>query len=408
MPDSVIVPGHKIRFTYKGVELSGIIISTEEALANIKMSNGYNITIPKDEISVIESEEMHQNPATAPEVKNKDAVVDIIATGGTIASRVDYRTGAVTPVTDSSLIGGNIPNLSKFPHNIFALKPMLSENMTPEVWAKIARKANDSMKEGRSVIILHGTDTMAYTASALSFMFQGLRKPLIMVGSQRSSDRPSTDAFPNLEGALEFSSRDIGEVGISMHQNLSDNRISLVRGVRARKMHSSRRDAFHPMGEPPMAIFEKNEVRIDPSVRSTRDDYQFNPALESSVSLIYFHPMLSEDDFLNICEGKKAVVIAGTGLGHVGSRLFRSIGKLRREGVHFGMVTQCLNGKVDMNVYSTGRELLRAGVIPLSNMLPEVALVKFSHVLANYDTEKVDEMMVTNLRGEIIEREGIM
>lgn len=407
MPDPAIVANLKIKFTYRGMELSGIIISTDENLVNIKLSNGYNISVPEEEISILESETISNNSTIQEPVKQEGAVVDIIATGGTIASRVDYRTGAVTPVTDSHIIGDNIPNLANFPHNVMAIDPMLSENMTPDVWIKIAKLVNESQKGGRSAILLHGTDTMAYTASALSFMFDGMRRPIILVGSQRSSDRPSTDAFSNLEGALEFSRTEIGEVGIAMHKGLSDQEISLIRGVRARKMHSSRRDAFRPMGEEPMALFGQGKVTVNSSVSLTRENYIFKPKLERKVSLIYFHPFMTETDFYQLCNGKAAVVIAGTGLGHIGSRLFDSIKQLRDNGVFIGMVTQCLNGKVDLNVYSTGRELLKLGVIPLSNMLPETALVKFSHVLANYPREEVEGAMVRNLRGEIVERELI-
>ncbi|MFG1449136.1 MAG: Glu-tRNA(Gln) amidotransferase subunit GatD [Thermoplasmataceae archaeon] len=404
--DRLSEQGEKIKFIYKGIEMSGIVVSHDSRQFNIKLSSGYNISVPNDSIEITESERIQVSHQHSSPSHDQDAEVEIIATGGTIASRVDYITGAVTPVFDPGILGENIPNINSFRYDVKIMDPILSENMTPEIWQNIGNMVKESQMVGRSTIILHGTDTMAYTASALAFMFRSLHRPVILVGSQRSSDRPSTDAFLNLEAALEFSRINIGEVGICMHSSISDTSVSLLRGVRTRKMHSSRRDAFRSPGVPPMASYVNGSSSVNPDTTPcSTDSLDFKPSLEKKVSLVYFHPMMEPEDFSALSEGKKIVVIAGTGMGHVSSKLFEPLKELSKEGTRFMMTTQCLGGRVDLDVYSTGRRLTELGVIPLGDMFPETALVKAMHVAANYPEEKFRETMISNMRGEILSRE---
>ncbi len=404
--DRLSEQGEKIKFIYKGIEMSGIVVSHDSRQFNIKLSSGYNISVPNDSIEITESERIQVSHQHSSPSHDQDAEVEIIATGGTIASRVDYITGAVTPVFDPGILGENIPNINSFRYDVKIMDPILSENMTPEIWQNIGNMVKESQMVGRSTIILHGTDTMAYTASALAFMFRSLHRPVILVGSQRSSDRPSSDAFLNLEAALEFSRINIGEVGICMHSSISDTSVSLLRGVRTRKMHSSRRDAFRSPGVPPMASYVNGSSSVNPDTTPcSTDSLDFKPSLEKKVSLVYFHPMMEPEDFSALSEGKKIVVIAGTGMGHVSSKLFEPLKELSKEGTRFMMTTQCLGGRVDLDVYSTGRRLTELGVIPLGDMFPETALVKAMHVAANYPEEKFRETMISNMRGEILSRE---
>ena len=236
-------------------------------------------------------------------------------------------------------------------------------------------------------------------------MFEKQSGPIILTGSQRSSDRPSSDAFLNIEGSLEFASTDLGEVCIAMHKGLSDTTINLLRGVRTRKMHSSRRDAFKSIGGPELAEYSKGGIKFKESYKERDDSNELRDKLESRVSLIYFNPILTNEDFETLAFNKRAVVLAGTGLGHVSNRFVPTIRQLSKSGIKFYMTTQCIYGSVNMNVYSTGRELISAGVIPLGNMLSEVALVKSMFVFANYDPDEVDRKMKENLRGEIMDRE---
>ena len=398
--------GEKIKFIYQKMEMSGILVSHDSRQYNIKLSSGYNISVPVDSIEIIQREEITVSHHSSPPSENKEAEVEIIATGGTIASRVDYLTGAVTPVFDPGILGENIPNITSFRYEVKLMEPILSENMTPEIWQRIGSIVHEAQEKGRSCIILHGTDTMSYTASALAFMFSSLKRPVILVGSQRSSDRPSTDAYLNLEAALEFSRQNIGEVGICMHNSISDTSVSLLRGVRTRKMHSSRRDAFRSPGVPPMALYSNRSSTVEPGTfPCSMEKVSFSSSLEKRATLVYFHPLMGPDDFHAMCSGKNIVVIAGTGMGHISSRLFDSLKSLTRDGTKFMMTTQCLGGRVDMDVYSTGRQLTELGVIPLGDMFPETALVKAMHVAANYPADKFKEMMITDMRGELLSRE---
>ena len=401
--------GTLMEFTYKDTKMKGVLVSISEGNLNIKLVNGYNLLVPGSSISDINIiEKIQQNQITGETAKPLEKgtrKVAFIGTGGTIASRVDYITGAVKPVLNPGFLRESVSNLSKYTLDINLLEAVLSENITPDDWVVFARAVKEKLSANDGAVILHGTDTMSYTASALSFMFQSLTGPVVFIGSQRSSDRPSSDAFLNLEGGLEFASSDLGEVCIAMHENSSDDRVALHRAVRSRKMHSSRRDAFHSMGTKPLGIYENNKVTISPEAKLRGEELILNEKLETSVALVYFHPGLTAEDFTAMTEGKRATVIMGTGLGHTGTRLYPVVKDIINRGDHVLMTTQCLYGRVNMNVYSTGRELLRLGVIPLSNMLPEVAMIKAMHVLANYPEEDFRNTMLSNLRGEMLERE---
>lgn len=401
--------GYVIRFNYKDYAFTGTVISMTNGVVNLKLSSGYNLSLPEDSMQDIEvirertigSEEPLKKASSGP-VK-----VGILATGGTIASRVDYVTGAVKPVLNPAFLEDSIQNISEFTLDIDLMDPVLSENLQPEDWIIIARRVKKLLDRNGRCIILHGTDTMSYTASALSFMFSELAGPVVMVGSQRSSDRPSSDAFLNLEGALEFSRAEMGEVGVAMHSSVQETEIAFHRGVRVRKMHTSRRDAFRTIGTTPIAIYSQGRVKfnIDPLKPSDRSTLM--EKLESKVSMVYFHPALSESDLELLMENKRAVVIMGTGLGHVASRFYQAFKRAVNQGTRIIMTSQCIGGSVNMNVYSTGRELLSIGIIPAGSMLPEVAMVKAMHILANYDDDHFLEIFSRNLRGEYNERESI-
>ncbi len=389
--------------------MKGVLVSISDGNLNIKLVSGYNLLVPEDSISDIRViEKVSQNGLSeekAGTLGKGSRKVAFIGTGGTIASRVDYITGAVKPVLNPGFLRESVANLSKYSLDIKLLEAVLSENITPTDWVVFAKTVKEKLSSNEGAVILHGTDTMSYTAAALSFMFESLTGPVVLIGSQRSSDRPSSDAFLNLEAGLEFASSDFGEVSIAMHQNSSDNSVALHRGVRSRKMHSSRRDAFHSISSKPLGIYQNGKATISPDAKLKKDEIELKEKIETSVALVYFHPGLTADDFTALTEGKRATVIMGTGLGHTGTRLYPVIKDIISRGDHVLMTTQCLFGSVNMNVYSTGRELLRLGVIPLSNMLPEVAMIKAMHVLANYPEEDFRRTMLSNLRGEIIERE---
>ncbi|WMT52146.1 MAG: Glu-tRNA(Gln) amidotransferase subunit GatD [Ferroplasma sp.] len=399
-----MLTGQKVDFSYKGAEYTGTFISSSDEAITVKLGSGYNITLNIDSFKVIKEypPEFRENNSER-EINSKcgkDGIC-ILTTGGTIGSSVDYKTGAVKPVKDISYLYNFVNNIDTFKLYHENIENMLSENVDAGKWLTFARKARDAMKKGNSVIIFHGTDTMQYSASALSFMFEEQTSPIIFTGSQRSSDRPSSDAFLNIEGSIHFASMEMGEIGISMHSGTSDDSVSLYRGTRTRKMHTSSRDAFISIGESPMAIYSNGKVSQESNIKKPSENIVLKDRLDENAGLVYFYPGMRGEDFYNLSYNKKAVIIMGTGLGHVSSEILDVIKKLSRETAFF-MTSQCIYGNVNMNVYSTGRDLLHAGVIPLGNMLAETALVKAMFILGNYPDD-LNKLMKTNMRGELEE-----
>lgn len=396
--------GQKVDFSYKGAEYTGTFISSSDDAITVKLGSGYNITLNRDSFKVIKEyppESPEKDSWTEINQESGEDGICILTTGGTIGSSVDYKTGAVKPVKDISYLYNFVNNIDQFKLYHENIENMLSENVDAGKWLTFARKARDAMKKGNSVIIFHGTDTMQYSASALSFMFEEQTEPVIFTGSQRSSDRPSSDAFLNIEGSIHFASMEMGEVGISMHTGTSDDSVSLYRGTRTRKMHTSSRNAFISIGEPCMAKYSNGKVSQESYIKKPSENIVLKDRLDENVGLIYFYPGMRGEDFYNLSYNKKAVIIMGTGLGHVSSGILAVIKKLSKETAFF-MTSQCIYGNVNMNVYSTGRDLLDAGVIPLGNMLAETAMVKAMYILGNYPDD-LNKLMKTNMKGEIEE-----
>jgi glutamyl-tRNA(Gln) amidotransferase subunit D len=399
-----MLAGQKVDFSYKGTEYTGTFISSSTETVTVKMGSGYNITMNRGSFKIIKEYpfESHENDSeTKTTGKCGENGICILTTGGTIGSSVDYKTGAVKPVKDISYLYNFVNNIEQFKLYHENIENMLSENVDVGKWLTFARKSRDAMKRGNSIIIFHGTDTMQYSASALSFMFEEQTEPVIFTGSQRSSDRPSSDAFLNIEASIHFASMEMGEVGISMHTGTSDDSVSLYRGTRTRKMHTSSRDAFISIGEPSMAKYSNGKILRENYIKKPSENIVLKDRLDENVGLVYFYPGMKGEDFYNISYNKKAVIIMGTGLGHVSTGILDVIKKLSKETAFF-MTSQCIYGNVNMNVYSTGRDLIHAGVIPLDNMLAETAMVKAMYILGNYP-EDLNKLMRTNMRGEIEE-----
>ncbi|RLJ03175.1 MAG: Glu-tRNA(Gln) amidotransferase GatDE subunit D, partial [Candidatus Aenigmatarchaeota archaeon] len=286
---------------------------------------------------------------------------------------------------------------------------LLSENMTPEHWQKIAREVEKEIRKGvDGIVIMHGTDTMGYTAAALSFMLEDLPVPVVLVGSQRSSDRGSSDSHMNLACAVKAATSDIAEVMVCMHGESSDTYCYLHRGTKARKMHTSARYAFRTVNTEPIAKVHWEGLRIEILSDYRRKDksrkLKLLDRMEKRVSLVKIYPGMNMELLKEVCKRSKGIIIEGTGLGHVPVNAIKILKRFISEGGYVFMTSQCLYGRVNMNVYETGRDLLQIGVMGnYTDMLPETALVKMMWVLGNHK-KNVKEMMERNLRGEITDR----
>jgi len=390
-----------------------IMPSLDENIIVIKMKNGYNIGISKNKIKSIELINKGEKPTyklPPLEIEKKEDLknISILSTGGTVASRVDYNTGAVHPAFTADDLIRAVPELLDIANiNGKAVLNILSENMTPIYWKMIAEEIKKEIENGADgIVIAHGTDTMHYTASALSFMIDA-DVPIVLVGAQRSSDRPSSDAALNLISAVIASTQPIKGVYVVMHGESGDTFCYLHEGVKVRKSHSSRRDAFKSINNIPVAKinpFTKEIEYLRDIKKSEGKNISINTNLEEKVALIKIYPGI-DGNIINyyVDNGYKGIVIEGTGLGHTPETIFENIKYATDNGVLVAMATQTINGRINMNVYSNGRELQKLGVIGCEDMLPEVALVKMMYLLGNYDIEKAKELMNKNLVGEITE-----
>ncbi|UCE97079.1 MAG: Glu-tRNA(Gln) amidotransferase subunit GatD [Candidatus Bathyarchaeota archaeon] len=381
----------------------------------LKLNTGYNVGILVTKDTKIERIGVGAKPAfsTPPLPKQKENLprVAILSTGGTIASRVDYRTGGVRPALTANDLYSVVPELSEIAFlDARILFSVFSENITVEHWSEAAKSIAKFVKNGvAGVVVAHGTDTMGYTAAALSFALQNLPVPVILVGSQRSADRPSSDAATNLIGAVKAAaSAPFAEVAIAMHETVSDDSIIFHRGVKARKCHTSRRDAFKSINVPPLARLKDGKIRMltrDYQKRDSEKEVIVEPRFNEEVTLIKFHPGMGPVIDWHVENGYKGIILEGTGLGHVSNRYFSAIRKAITKKIIVGITSQCIWGRVNMNVYDTGRDLLEIGVIPLKDMLPETALVKMMWVLGQTkDFTEARKLLSKNIANEFSER----
>ena len=395
--------------TYSGIIMPRYEHSDDKHIV-LKLKSGYNIGLEIEKVEKVEKIEGLQK------INEKDEKVEkieglqkilLLSTGGTIASKIDYRTGAVTPILTAEELNSSVPELAKIA-NIDAeiLFSEYSENIMPEHWLKIAEKINEYSKSDYSgIIIAHGTDTMHYTSSFLSFALAGFPIPIVLVGSQRSSDRASSDAALNLIGATKFIiENNTKGVYIVMHQDENDDTIACHLGTRVRKNHTSKRGAFQTIGGNPAFIITENQIQKNISKDFFKVN-EFHPKinLDTKVALVKYHPGY-DPKLLNqiIDNGYRGIIFEGTGLGHIGKIMYESVKKANEKGIFLGMTSQCIDGRVGMTVYESGRDLLDLGIIPLENMIPEVALVKAMWAIGNsQNTEEVKKIMLQNIASEL-------
>lgn len=384
----------------------------------LKIATGYNIGIDIFTIKTMKEVGYYKATYKIPEKEFPYTPnlpkVKLLGTGGTIASRLDYRTGAVIPAFSPGELYGAVPELASIcnlsTEKLFAV---FSENMGPEQYKALAIAIGKEIENGiDGIIIGHGTDTLSHTAAALTFMVQNPPVPIVLVGSQRSSDRPSSDAALNLMHATYTAGHsDIAEVMVCMFGPTSDEYGFLHRGTRVRKMHSSYRSTFRTIGDTPLAT-----VSLKDGVKPIKDTYNHRrkdrkvkifPYFEEKVSIVYYYPNMKPDIIDSLVDnGYRGIIIAGTGLGHVNKPLYPAIERAKKKGVHMFMTVQTLWGYAHMYVYDTGRDLMAKGIIPAENMLPETAYIKLGWVLGQTDDpEEVKRLMLTPINDEITPRE---
>lgn len=423
MQRNSFVEGDRIRIQKKSdsgvVVYEGVVMPTATRNVVIKLDSGYNVGIRQEntEIEVIErggrlktEKEAKEGAVKGEETRKREVkeglpALSILSTGGTIASKVDYRTGAVSPQFSTEDILEAIPELGQIA-NIKGkvIYSILSENMRAEYWRKLAAEVYNEIKNGaEGIIVTHGTDTMGYTAAALSFMVQ-TPVPVVLVGSQRSSDRPSSDAAMNTICAAKVACSDLAEVVVVMHGSTSDNFCLIHRGTKVRKMHTSARDAFQSINDTPIGkvIYDAtdiNKIRFEFFSAYTKrgeKELELSDKLEDKCCLIKFYPSADPAilDFFIAQQGYKGIVLEGTGLGHVSAEWIPGVARAIKQGIPVVMTSQCLYGTICDRVYDTGRDLLHAGIIEGEDMLPETALVKLMWVLGQTsDMEEVRRLM---------------
>jgi len=387
--------------TYEGLILPKHNFS-EENIIIIKLDNGYNIGISTEDakMSVISKAKKKDVVVNSRKENKKLPNISILGTGGTIASFVDYKTGAVSPAITAEQLVNSVKSLDEVA-NVSAepLFSLASEDMKPEHWEGMAVKIKEMHdKNNHGIVIGHGTDTMSYSAAALSFQLPEISNPVIFTGAQRSPDRPSSDAHLNLVGAAKAAMSDLGEISIAMHETTDDENVAIWRGNRTRKAHSSKRDAFVSPNEGPIGIV-KDKIEWKRKYRSTVKETEIQAGFDDNIGLVWSHPGLKVEDWENMVSGKNGIVIAGTGLGHINSDLLGTIQNTSKD-IPVAMSSQCLAGSTNLNVYRNGRKLLESGVVETYDMLPETALVKMMW-LSKHNHDNVKEMMGQNLVGEI-------
>jgi glutamyl-tRNA(Gln) amidotransferase subunit D len=407
--------GDRLKVTMDHQEYTGSLMPRVESYDDwhliLKLKSGYNIGLAHSDRMKIQkvgiAEKPEFKPPPLPKAEPGLPKVSIISTGGTIASRVDYITGGVVSAMTSRDLLGIVPELVEIADvDADILYSVFSEDLSHKEWEGMAKRAYDKINAGAyGIIITHGTDTMSYSSAALSFSLQDLPVPIIFVGSQRSSDRPSSDNATNLIGGVYTAAlAPFAEVVVGLHETTSDTSISYLRGTKVRKCHTSSRYAFQPVNDWPIARY------IDGKVEMANDRYRPRQPSEpkllnnfsDEVSLVKFHPDFNSTilDWL-IDNGIRGIIIEATGLGQVAKTLWQSIDRARKEDVIIGITSQCIWGRVHLNVYSHGRELVDRGAIPLRDMHPETAYVKLKWCLGQTDdTQEAKTLLDTDLVGE--------
>jgi glutamyl-tRNA(Gln) amidotransferase subunit D len=418
-------PGDKIEVIINGKSDVGILLDSHDTgVLLLKLDSGYNIGFKKEDISeirVLEKKKIEKKDEGKFELSHQKPVIDFILTGGTISSKLDPKTGGVKWLIDAKELFSMYPEIFEIA-DVRVYSPFMkaSENMDSRDWIRIAKIVSKSLNDEnvKGVIISHGTDTLHYTSSALSFMLGKLNKPVVLTYSQRSSDRGSADSRLNLICSARAALSDIAEVILVGHANMDDEYCFALRGTKVRKMHSSRRDTFRAINTKPIAKIwpdGKIETILEYNKRGKNNTkIKVDAVFDNRVALIKFYPG-QDPSILDYYKkkGYRAIIIEMSGLGHVCSEgknnWIPKIQELIKKRMFVYAAPQTLYGRLDPFVYSPGRKLQEIGVVYLEDILPETALVKLGFVLGHKSWRgsiATKEKMLQNLAGEFNPRLG--
>ncbi len=410
-----------VRITTKQGAYQGIIIPSTASTVTLKLSNGYNIGIRKS--SILKEEILGERPAiqsSKPHIVQADKpLVSILHLGGTIAAKVDYATGGTIAQFEPGELVTMFPELrdeARIESRL--IRNMQSDHMQPGHYNVIADAiAEELTKKPKGIVISHGTDTMQYTAAALSFILENIPVPIILVGSQRSSDRGSSDAAMNLLSAVHFIVNTHWRgVGICMHKSTNDDICWVLPGTNVLKLHTARRDAFRPINSKQIADIDVKAKRITYFREETPTQGAFtikriDPALR--VGIVRLHPGIWHTE-LEHYENYDGLILEGTGLGHApiqvlddetreNGPIWETIQKLAKH-MPLAMTSQSIYGRISLQVYSPGRQLKDAGVLGHDcDMTTPCAYMKLLWLLSNHRDE-ARKLYGQNLRGEISPR----
>lgn len=334
----------------------------------------------------------------------------IIYTGGTIGMIENPETGALENF-DMDQFRHHVPELKRFNFNIDAItfeSPIDSSDMEPHYWVKIAKMIEDNYDNYNGFVVLHGTDTMSYTASALSFMLENLGKPVIVTGSQLPIGKLRTDGKENLLTSIEIAAARNAQGEPMVPEVCIFFQSALMRGNRTTKINAEGFNAFRSYNFPPLAkagIHIKYEAHLIRRPDSSKP-FKVHYLLDNHVVFLTLFPGIREEvvDLIPQVKGLKAVILKTYGAGNAPQRpwLVTRLKKMTEKGIIVVNITQCSKGRVEMGLYETSLQLIESGVLNGYDSTPESMIAKLMFLLGNnYSREEIVEMMSQSLRGEI-------